>query len=803
MSGSGTDYTLTPNLQLFKPIYDHDVEMWGTHLNANADVLDATLSTGAGGVFLPIAGGTMAGNILLPDGGNAISQIAADAWYLQLSGGALGGPLILAADPATGPAGAMQAVTRQYVDNNTLSQTAADARYLQQSAADARYMQQSQTDARYLQLTGGTVSGLGTFQNALTVGTNTASTSAAALAINGAVAQQRRIDFQTAGVGRWRLGAGPGAESGNNAGSDLFLNAYTDAGAAIGAAITVVRSTRQTQLISLQSGGTFAYTGQPASNSMVPLFLSGNFTGSTDHAAWCGLNNVNINSDTLDVGASQQAIGFYWNQNFGGAGITGSRSGARFSLVMTGAAPANANYQGGLFSVDVRNNSGGTDLWANAAGVVFGGGCYANVNNGATFYRGAVAAEFDYGIAASGSAASINGIQVIRWSTHKTSPPVWELDTAITIGSQTGAVGAKIGFMVGQANGDWPMDATNGRLFGAGFTTGFSSTLPMQAAHGIDLYNVNLLGTQFRGRGFSVQGSGGSLQAGAVQVGGGVLSSSGATVSLDTAGSMCTAAAIASGGANLIVGTPLVHDATGTLAVVSAVSAGAATAVTLTANTGFALNSALPANPVTFRVSSSGPLNHPGAPTAPTLNLTWTASTGLSLQPSGGAASFGGPVTVRGTPLVPIQALYASYTLVGNGADTTSDVLQTYTLPANTLKNVGDRLLIKAGGTFAGSTDSKTALLLFGGGVVTSLTVNTAGQLTWRMEAEICKTGANAQTLCGVTMGTNNTVAANTVASSRTDTASIVVTVNGQNSTTATASSITCRYFTVDYINAG
>lgn len=40
---SGTDYLQTPNLQLFKPIYDHDVEMWGTHLNANADTLDAAL----------------------------------------------------------------------------------------------------------------------------------------------------------------------------------------------------------------------------------------------------------------------------------------------------------------------------------------------------------------------------------------------------------------------------------------------------------------------------------------------------------------------------------------------------------------------------------------------------------------------------------------------------------------------------------------------------------------------------------------------------------------------------------------
>lgn len=56
-----SDFTQTPNLRLFKPTYDADDEMWGYHLNANADVLDAALSTGAGGTFLPLAGGTMTG----------------------------------------------------------------------------------------------------------------------------------------------------------------------------------------------------------------------------------------------------------------------------------------------------------------------------------------------------------------------------------------------------------------------------------------------------------------------------------------------------------------------------------------------------------------------------------------------------------------------------------------------------------------------------------------------------------------------------------------------------------------------
>ena len=40
---SGTDFTTTPNLGLYKPTYNADAEQWGNHLNANADRLDAVV----------------------------------------------------------------------------------------------------------------------------------------------------------------------------------------------------------------------------------------------------------------------------------------------------------------------------------------------------------------------------------------------------------------------------------------------------------------------------------------------------------------------------------------------------------------------------------------------------------------------------------------------------------------------------------------------------------------------------------------------------------------------------------------
>jgi len=57
MSGPGTDYTLTPNLGLFKPIANMAVGLWGDLWNSNADAIDSAIhaSTG-GGPFLPLAG---------------------------------------------------------------------------------------------------------------------------------------------------------------------------------------------------------------------------------------------------------------------------------------------------------------------------------------------------------------------------------------------------------------------------------------------------------------------------------------------------------------------------------------------------------------------------------------------------------------------------------------------------------------------------------------------------------------------------------------------------------------------------
>ena len=60
---SGTDYTTTPNLGLYKPIANRAIGQWGDFLNSNADTLDATMAHLSGGPFLPLAGGTITGPV--------------------------------------------------------------------------------------------------------------------------------------------------------------------------------------------------------------------------------------------------------------------------------------------------------------------------------------------------------------------------------------------------------------------------------------------------------------------------------------------------------------------------------------------------------------------------------------------------------------------------------------------------------------------------------------------------------------------------------------------------------------------
>jgi hypothetical protein len=80
------------------------------------------------------------------------------------------------------------------------------------------------------------------FSGGATAGANSASGTVTGFDINGAAASTRPFRVMTAGVERWHMRGNSTAEGGSNAGTDWELRARSDAGADLGAALTVTRS---------------------------------------------------------------------------------------------------------------------------------------------------------------------------------------------------------------------------------------------------------------------------------------------------------------------------------------------------------------------------------------------------------------------------------------------------------------------------------------------------------------------------------------------------------------------------------
>jgi hypothetical protein len=143
--------------------------------------------------------------------------------------------------------------------------------------------------------------------------------------------------------------------------------------------------------------------------------------------------------------------------------------------------------------------------------------------------------------------------------------------------------------------------------------------------------------------------------------------------------------------------------------------------------------------------------------------------------------------------------LTAQVTAVGNGANTTEDILQTFSLPANALDAVGRGVRIKAWGTLANNGDGKTVRIYFGANIYNSTNLPTAN-VAWCIWADVFKTGSNTQTAIGTGNFGNSTPATNSTAPNQADTSAIIIKVTGQ-ATVANANDIICNGMTVEMIN--
>ena len=210
---------------------------------------------------------------------------AASSTWTQLWSGGLKIPSVtLSADPTA----ALQAATKQYVDALQNSITAA------QNTANAA-----------LPKTGGTLTGT------LAVNMNTPSFIMNATA----AAQSRVVAYQTNGKNRWSEGADGTAESGSNAGSNWYLNRYSDAGVFIDAPITINRASG---LMTISQRPKFG-TATPWDSANLPSPMSsggGNITG--DLNLW---QNSNTGGDISRLVMTNAVTGLSWRARLNGSTV--------------------------------------------------------------------------------------------------------------------------------------------------------------------------------------------------------------------------------------------------------------------------------------------------------------------------------------------------------------------------------------------------------------------------------------------------------------------------------------------------
>lgn len=143
----------------------------------------------------------------------------------------------------------------------------------------------------------------------------------------------------------------------------------------------------------------------------------------------------------------------------------------------------------------------------------------------------------------------------------------------------------------------------------------------------------------------------------------------------------------------------------------------------------------------------------------------------------------------------------------GNAADLLELVLPTcsFTIPANSLPNVGDVFQITLGGKFGATTDSKSVRVrlgttIAGVPIIWTASGTVAAALSWVATIRYMKTAVNAQTvivMANVGNGTFNGTSESS--SSLVETVANQFVVTGQNTTNSVANSVTCQYMQTEY----
>lgn len=135
---------------------------------------------------------------------------------------------------------------------------------------------------------------------------------------------------------------------------------------------------------------------------------------------------------------------------------------------------------------------------------------------------------------------------------------------------------------------------------------------------------------------------------------------------------------------------------------------------------------------------------------------------------------------------------------VGNAADTTDDVLFTYSMPANAFDKAGRGVEITAFGKYAANGNNKTVKLWFGATVVATTGVVTTNNNGFMITARVFKAGAVAS---NTQIGQSGTNIALPTTPTETESGAIVIKLTGASGTTGAANDVIGQNMQVKFLN--
>lgn len=410
------------------------------------------------------------------------------------------------------------------------------------------------------------------------------------------------------------------------------------------------------------------FTGGPSTKSAIFLNYSPTGTGVSGNIS----APVNITSNSSGM-AIPNVVGQGWavaniSDSVGGSTATAGRHALYVNEALTSPTGnlSGASYTAISAHMTVASSDNGTlgseksSFWAENPVI--------EALSGATNLAGIIGSEYDISVRAGASTKSKMGLNVGLLSEDAVQGTAWDIGIDIQMNNAAAAsLGFNNLFAFGAPNARSPL-ASGGTILGAvpNTTGGNTGTTSFAGAHGVDFGVVNFSADAWKSPGARILGNGTHL------IGTGSIAPTAAGFSIDAPNQAVTAVAIHSGLAgNSFQANDIVADGLGGLYQIPTVSSGVPTAITIVTP---AYSSSPPSNPIAVSGGNGVSLS---------IDLTWTAESQLSIQPSGGVVKVGtGMMTANG-------AVATTMTGIGpTGSHTTVQEWMTVTNAAGTVRYI-------------------------------------------------------------------------------------------------------------------